>query len=193
MGAVNMNTGLVESEALYSYPLTGVSFAPQIGKFFGRSTGISPSDIIQVTLTAGGALGTQTDSPHHGSYPTATRTFVFPGEGRVLDNAGSVYSSSNLQYAGSLSGAFTDADFAGDRPIVLRNGALIVYSSALLELGRKTLTTNPLRLYATDDTVISFGAAADRGVVATRTLVSSITSPQPPDELGLHSRFHRAR
>src|SRR4030095_13260613 len=100
--------------------MTGVSFSAARGKFFGRTSNVSPSDVVMLSLKPDGTFGAQSDSPYHGDYPNATRTFLFPGDARVVDDAGIIYSTGDLSYLGSLAGAFDDVDFNGDAPILLR-------------------------------------------------------------------------
>ena len=140
----------------YFYSMSGVSIAPTIGKIFGRSTGISPSDILQVPIFADGTLGTLSDSPYHGNYPSATRTFVFPGEARVADTSGIVYNTSNLTYSTSLGGTLDDLGFFGDLPVALRGSTVHGYDNALLPTGQYTFAQDVDRIFVHQDTVFGF-------------------------------------
>jgi hypothetical protein len=140
----------------YFFSMQGPSFAAGVGKIFARSTGISPSDIFQIAANPDGTLGTQQDSPYHGDYPNATKTYVFPGDARVADNAGIIYSTSDLTYNNSLAGSFDDIDFYGDLPIVLRGDTLYSYSNTILETGSYTASGIIDSIYVQGDMIYGF-------------------------------------
>ena len=136
--------------------LNGISIAPTIRKIFGRDAGSSPSDIHQLTLNADGTLGSLTDSPYHGAYPGATKTFVFPGEARVADNSGVAYNTADLTYSNSLAGAFDDLAFYGDLPIVLRGQTLYGYSNAFIETGQFTSSAPIKKVFVSGSNIYGF-------------------------------------
>jgi hypothetical protein len=155
----------------------GVSVAGTKHKFFSRNRGSGVLwDIFQTVINSDGTLGAQTDSPYRdGDYPTATRTFLFPGEARVIDDAGSIYSTDDLGYLGSLGGKFDDIDFVGGEPVVLRNrNTLVAYSAGLAETGRKSIAGSQLRIYVGGGFIHSFEFLAGRGVVETRTSLDDL-------------------
>ena len=154
--SVNKFSGTLISSKDYWYSMRGIDVAPTIGKAFARTTGVSPSDIVEVILNSDGTLGNQNDSPYHGDYPSAAKTFVFPGETRVADNSGIIYNSNDLTYSNSLAGSFDNLAFYGDLPIVLRDGTLIAYSNAFLETGRYTPDELPLEIYVKGEFIFSF-------------------------------------
>lgn len=73
-------------------------------RIFCRTSGVSPADIIYHDFDPSGAFVLQKGSPHHGDYPGASRTWVFPDGNRVVDSAGIVYDATTLHYRGSLAG-----------------------------------------------------------------------------------------
>lgn len=156
---------------------TGFSLAPAKNFYFARSTGVSPPDIYKTTLEASGEPGTQLDSPHHGVYPTASKTFVFPNGGRVLDNSGTIYSTEDLRYLGSIGGTFDDAAFANEAPVILRGNTLVGYSTALTQSGQVVLSATATRIHIADGYVYSFARLTGRGVVETKTPLSSLIPP----------------
>ncbi|HSH78260.1 MAG TPA: ELWxxDGT repeat protein, partial [Herpetosiphonaceae bacterium] len=178
--SVNKTSGaLIDSKEYLYNVLNGVSVARSRGKLFARDSGISPSDIVQVILNSDGTLGAVTEGPYHGDYPDASKTFLFPGDARVVDDSGTVYNTADLTYNNSLAGRFDDIAFWGDQPIVLRGTTLIAYSNALLETGRYTLDVQARKIYVADDGVYSFFVDAMRGVEVTRTAISLLQPVQP--------------
>ena len=163
--------------------MVGLSVAPTKNKIFGRSSGISPSDILQVTTNADGTLGTQTDSPYHGTYPNGTRTYVFPNESKVADNSGIIYNTTDLTYVNSFGGAFTDLDFSSDRSVVLRNNALIGYSNTFLETGHYNLAGTPLRIFVGGDYAYSFYQGDMRGVFQVKTPLAALLPGMPGEAI----------
>lgn len=124
----------------YIDSLYGASIAPSRNKLFGRSQGISPSDITFADYDDAGNILQGGDSPYHGAYPGALETWVFPDDNKVVDSSGTVYNTSDLSYNNSFATNITDIDFSGiDIPIVLVDDQLISFSNTLLETGRHTL------------------------------------------------------
>lgn len=181
--SINKNTGVARDAKNFFYGMAGLSIAPSKNKIFGRSTGISPSDIVQLTTNADGTLGSQTDSPYHGSYPDASRTFVFPNESKVADNAGIIYNTTDLSYVNSFGGAFDDLAFSADRSVILRSGILIGYSNTFLETGRYTLTGSPVRIFVNGDSVYSFYRGDARGVFQAKTALASLLPGTPGEPI----------
>jgi len=155
--SVNKTTGALIDTESYTYDvLQGVSLAPSLGYLFGRDQGISPSDIVQITLNPDGTLGSSMDSPYHGDFPYATETFVLPGEAYVADNSGIVYNTSDLTYANSLAGSFDDLAFSDGSIILLRDNVLIAHNNSFLETGRYTPSNSPGGIFVNDEKVYSF-------------------------------------
>jgi hypothetical protein len=176
--SANKWTGALIDQEEYWYTMQGLSVAPTVGKAFARSVGVSPSDIVEVVLAPDGTLGQQDDSPYHGDYPSATRTWVFPDGTRVADDAGIVYSTADLTYAGSLAGPFDDLAFAGDLPIVLRDGALYAYSIAGLRTGQYAPAQPSLGLAVHGSSVFSFYQGAV-GIEAEEIPLALFSQPLP--------------
>ena len=97
----------------YIDSLYGASIAPSRNKIFGRSEGISPSDITYATYDDAGNILEGGGSPYHGAYPNASETWVFPDDNKVVDSSGTVYNASDLTYNNSFATNITDIDFSG--------------------------------------------------------------------------------
>lgn len=176
--SVDKSTGaVIASQDLY-YPMAGLSLDRTHGKIFGRTTAVSPSDIVQLSIPSNGALGAQTDSPYHGDFPSAQRTFVFPDDSKVADDSGTVYQTQNLSYTNALNGSFLDLAFAGNTPIILRSGTLLTYEpSTLLETGRHAVAASALRIFATAENIFAFSRGDVRGVWAEKVPLPNILPP----------------
>ena len=178
--SINKNNGtLIDSED-YFYSMQGLSVASRISMAFARSTGVSPSDIIQITLNNDGTLGSQNNSPYHGDYPNASRTYVFPNQARIADNSGIVYNTNDLTYCNSLSGSFDDLAFYGDLPVVLRNNELIAYSNTFLETGRYTPEDAPAAIFIYEENIFSF--FMDGADTSVAKIPIDLLSPATPGE-----------
>lgn len=160
----------------------GSSIAVSANKIFGRTQGISPADISFVSYTDAGAFTAGGESPYHGAYPTAAKTWVFPSDAKVVDDSGTVYSTANLTYAGSFGGTITDLSFYGtDVPIVLRNNQLCSYSSSLLPAATKSLAYTPFRILVASTDVLTFtmDEAEATGIKARAEPLSDLKTPTP--------------
>ena len=166
----------------YTDSVVGSSIAPTANKMFGRTLGISPADITYVSYTNAGAFTVGGESPYHGDYPSATKTWVFPNDARVADNSGTVYGTGDLTYAGSFGGVITDIAFHGlDIPIVLRNSELISYTSTLLPAGSKTLGYSPFEIAVSGVNVTTFtvDAVEASGIKARTVPLTELAAPTP--------------
>lgn len=178
--SVDKLSGTEIDTAEFFYSVGGVSVAPTLHKVFARSTNVSPADIVQISLNADGSFGEMHDSPYHGDYPYATRTYVFPGEARVADDAGIVYNTGDLTYSKSLGGAFDDLAFYGDLPIVLRGGEVVAYSNAFLETGRYQPAKPPLKIAVRGQKVFSF--YLELGALAAQSFPLALLQPAQPGQ-----------
>lgn len=172
---------IVESKDFW-YTMVGLSMSPDGSAIFGRSSNVSPSDIERIPVNADGTMGTQVDSPHHGDYPSGTKTWVFPNGARVVDSSGTVYLSDTLRYTLSFGGAINDLEFLGsDVPIVLRGAELVSYTNSLLPAGSKTLTYTPKKIYLQGSDVLTFTPdnAQANGIRVEAVALSNLTPPEP--------------
>jgi len=153
--SVDKETDEVISYGFFAYVLGGMSTAPGQNKIFGRTTTTGPSDIIFFVMEHGSLVSLQ-DSPYHGDYPSAQKTWIYPGEALVVDNSGIVYHTDDLAYAGSLAGFFEDVAFHGTNAIVLRDGMLIAYGEDFLRVGQYAPATAPSGIFIEGDSIFAF-------------------------------------
>lgn len=163
----------------YFYGMSGISVSKEGKKIFARSTGVSPSNILQISINADGTLGDQRGSPYHGSYPNARKTYLFSNEARVVDSAGIVYSAADLSYNNSFAGEIDDIAFNGDIPIVLRGNTLIAYSNTLLKTGEYSLEYEPCNIYVMGDSVFTFHFDGNESPCVEKIALSWINANEP--------------
>jgi hypothetical protein len=151
------NNAIIDSVENYINALSGSSIAPTRNTIYGRSIGISPADITYVTYTDDGHFGfDRGDGPYHGDYPTASRTWVFPDESKVIDDSGIIYATSNLTYLNRLD-PIQDIDFFQlQLPFVLNGNEVTAYSRAFLPTGSVTLDAAASKIFVNADSVIVF-------------------------------------
>jgi uncharacterized repeat protein (TIGR01451 family) len=179
--AIDKNDGTLidNSERYYSwYRMTGFSVAPTLGFIFARSTGVSPSDILQIAFSADGTIGDQEDSTYHGDFPNADRCYVFPDESLVADNSGTVYETRGLRYAGSFGGAFADLTFSGAFAYIVRDGTIVEFTNRVLRSGEFTPANRPLKIVVSGSDIISFYQGT--GGVEAEALPLSLLGPREP-------------
>ncbi len=179
---------LVETNT-YNYRGATGNVASSINKaIFTRSTGISPSDIEKTTVDDTGKVLTVIDSPYHGSYPSASKLYLNASQNKVYDNAGIIYFTADLTYAGSLAGAVDAMVFVGDNPIILRDKKLTLFNASHLEQGQLTLTNKPDFIAAYDKTLFAL-KISDAAVTIETADLSSFDFPavgEPTNPVGLN-------
>ncbi len=142
--------------------------------FARRGTGAGA--IVQIELFPDGTLGPARGSQMLGQYPRAEANYVFPSGHLVGDNSGTVYFTTDLNYANSFGGSFDDLAFYGDVPIVLRGDTISAYSNTLLRESDVVLPNTPLRIVLLGDTIFAFDDDGSGPSVAEIPLASL----QPP-------------
>jgi hypothetical protein len=152
--------GPVVTVGYYSTPKQ-ISLATSLSKGFSWTNGLSPSDISVFTVAADGKISGSIDSPYHGTMPVATRTYVLPGDQLVADNAGTIYHTADLTYAGSFGESLTDLSFFSDgTPVILRGIQLsTTRTDNFTETGRTSLSQSGFRVQTRNNTVYVFGAS----------------------------------
>lgn len=135
----------------------GASIAPGVNRIFGRSTGISPSDIVTLEYRDDGVITGGKDSPYHGDFPDAERTWVLPGGTLVVDDSGTVYRTADLSRATSLGSRIDELAFRGDGVTISRRGSrLTAYDAALLPTAEAELGYVPDGIFGAGDAVVAF-------------------------------------
>jgi hypothetical protein len=162
----------------FFYSMGGISVSRSANKLLGRSTGVSPSDIVSVSYTDAGTFVAQTDSPYHGDFPDATRTWTFPNGARVVDDSGIVYQTNDLRFGFALGGGISDLAFYGELPVALRGDTLYAYSNTFLEAGRYQLDAAPHRIQVYGDAVYAFTGVGDQ-IDVTVVPIADIGPAQP--------------
>lgn len=155
----------VSPSTLYGNQYKQVAIAASLGKGFARSTGSTPSDIVMFKLAADGSVTESIDSPYHSNFPPANRTFLLPGDTRVADDSGTIYSTTDLSFAGSFGSRLTDLAFLADgSPVILREQTLTLAApGSTLETSRVALPQEAVRLFTRGSTVFAFGTPALAG------------------------------
>ncbi len=176
--SVNKLTAAPIDEQFYFFSMSGLSVEPMRRKIFGR-TGGSPPDIDRITYAPDGHLGDRIDSPYHGDFPFARRTWAFPSGSRVIDDSGTMYNALDLTAVGSLGGPFDDLAFWVDVPIVLRGASLITYTNVFIESGRHQLDMPAHRIFVVGDRLYAFRNTEGMNIDVASVSVDSLSPPVP--------------
>ena len=165
------------------YLKIGFSTANSMLRIYGRTSGVSPSDIGYIEIDNTGAIISAKRSPYHGDYPYASKTWVSPDETKVVDDAGIVYTTQSLSYVGNLAGRFDRLAFAGDLPVLLRGRELIAYNNGLMETGTYTLDFSDAdEIFSNNSEVFIFKNNIS-GYIMQRVLLNDFSPPQPGDPI----------
>lgn len=153
-----------------------LSFASSLRRGFGWSYQYGPYALVMFTLASDGSLaGAPVDGSQGNAMPTANRTFVLPGEQWLADEAGSVYSTSDLSFVGAFSDGFHDLAFLSDgTSVILRQQTLsLAPRGQFVETARVTLPQAGLRLFTRGSTAYVFGNPTIAGGSYSVTKVAS--------------------
>jgi len=153
-------------------------------RIIGRTSGISLSDVIFISYNDTGRFSSSGDSPQHGDYASAEKTWVFPDESRVIDDSGNIYTTTSLRHVNAIMSKIRDLDWLGaDVLIVLEEDSARVtaYSSALLPTGSFDLTYNPLTIKASSNDVVTFTpkSGAPNDIQVHTYALELLSAPEP--------------
>ncbi|MAQ99722.1 MAG: hypothetical protein CMI00_04200 [Oceanospirillaceae bacterium] len=151
--------------------------------YYYRTVIQGPADIYKVSINADGTTESEDDSPYHGDYPDAANLFMNSSESKVFDDAGIVYLTDTLEYAGSLSGVAHLMTFKDDNPIILRDDEVIVFDQNLIEQGRISSVAGANFLSEYGDIVFLFQSTDVSTLNVTKYDISKYELPQPGDPL----------
>ncbi len=142
-----------------------VSFATSLGKGFYWSAASWSPELYTFSVGADGAFRSFVTSSLNGAWAPASRTFVIPGDQRVADDGGSVFSTADLKFVGSFAQGFADLAFLSDNtPVVLRGDKLSLAGPAnYVESSRVALPQPGFRMFTRGATVFVFGAPTVAG------------------------------
>lgn len=151
------DTLTLQGEGDYHYRLQGLSTNPVKEELFGRSSGVSPSDIHRMEVIEDGTRLSGRDSPYHGDFMSASRTWCFPDGNRVIDDSGTVYNTADLTYNGSVGTSFNCMDFMPDNScIVLRDSGISSYDKWLRKNGQLEHPQQWLEVFINGDNIFGF-------------------------------------
>jgi hypothetical protein len=188
LASINKTTNtLISRNEAYSSSIFGSSIAPGINKIIGLVTDRSPSSTISISYTDSGEFTTTESYRHDSDQAMASRTWLFPNQGRLVDNAGMVYSAGDMSLVATFPTEIDDIIFNGmDIPIIAQGNQLLGYNAGLQEVGRKSLAKAPYKIFVngSDVLIFSLDSSISRGLSVTTTPLTEINanhSNQAPD------------
>lgn len=185
------NNQVVDTFENYVDSVGGSSISTANNRILGRSIGVSPSDVTFVSYSDNGDFTGGGDSPHHGDFPGANSTWVFPNGAKVADNSGNIYAVNTLNHLASFGISVTDVAFLGtDIPIVLSGSTITAFNIGLLPTGSKQLANAATNVFVNSTNVITIrsNSGAATGFSDERTALTELNPPtpgEPIDPVGL--------
>lgn len=137
----------------------GIAYSRTLHRLFTFRDGSSPNDIIRTDVNLEtGKFGTHADSPYHGDYSFIHPMRLFPDENRIAVASGVIFSTSDLQYAGSLGMSYVDMTFHGKMPYIIKkigtNTELTIMEENFAVREVRSYTGEPLRIFCTGDNMM---------------------------------------
>ncbi|WP_438480144.1 immunoglobulin domain-containing protein [Oleiharenicola lentus] len=175
---------LISSKSVSYGPDRGIVYNAAAKKFFGRDSGLSPSDNYWFELKSDGTLGGFLSSPYHGDFLDGTAFQVSADGALLFENSGVVYSAPDLRFKASLGGAYQDMLMpqAGGY-LILRAGGLQQYDGQFREVASASLTASPERIFTRGTQIFAFTPTTLAGANPSVQRVSMSTlqpAPLPP-------------
>ena len=175
---------VIDTIDAYVNVIAGSSIAVSHNRLLGRSQGISPSDVTFVDYDDSGNFLGAGDSPYHGDFAGASRTWVFQNERYVIDDSGNLYTIDTLIHSGKLGNSVTDIAFhGGTQPVVLDGSVLTAYTNGFLPAGSFQLEHPAQEILVNQSKVLAFRAApeVDEGFLVEAVELSQLNAPEPSE------------
>ena len=103
-----------------SYPSEQPIYADRIKTVISQSDQVSPTDLfVSQYDPAAQTLSRSVDSPYHGNYRLGYPMRLTPSQDRLVTSSGLIFTTSKLEYVGSIGFAYVDLQFQGDRLYLL--------------------------------------------------------------------------
>ncbi|MEM7392510.1 MAG: hypothetical protein AAF492_09180, partial [Verrucomicrobiota bacterium] len=169
---------LIDSDSWYR-GFHGTDFSSEVGRILGRTLSSSSPNIASTTVDAQGMMSSTRESSYGRYYPNASEVYFFPDGSNVVDSAGTIHNALDLTWGGSLGGAVDDIAFHADRPVVVRDGAIVAFSSHLAQTGSYTPTNAPAKIFVHNDQVYSFYHGGPHGLSLEKIPFSLMTPDVP--------------
>ncbi len=183
--SINKRTNTVISTSnVYIDAVNGSSIAPSKNIIFGRTMGLSPADLTFQRYSDSGVFGASGNSPYHGDFAGASKTWVFDDERYVIDDSGNIYATSNFLHSGRLGSSITDIDFVGGTiPIVLSGKTLTSYTTSFLPSGTLELPVAGENIFVNQRSALVFrqSPSESHGYSVVTVSLSDLEAPQPGD------------
>ncbi len=181
--SINKKTNtVISTSSTYINAVNGSSIAPSKNVIYGRTMGLSPSDLTFQYYSDTGVFGATGDSPYHGDFAGGSKTWVFDDERYVIDDSGNIYATSNLLHSGRLGSSITDIDFVGGTiPIVLSGKTLTSYTTGFLPSGSLELPTAGEEIFVNQKSALVFrqSPSESHGYSVVKVSLSDLKVSQP--------------
>ncbi|MGJ3257956.1 MAG: thrombospondin type 3 repeat-containing protein [Alcanivorax sp.] len=166
-----------DTHTYLSYDGTSYEGIPSVNGVFYRSTNVSPSDLVKVTIDNSGNILSVTDSPYHGDFPRADFVRALPELNYLVDSTGVVYHASSMDFAGSLIGNIHDVSSSASDLVAAKGNAIQWFDSNLKLQGSYELGFTPSHV-TIQDTVVHYFTVNGSSASAFEVNLSDFTTPQ---------------
>jgi len=133
----------------------------------------------KIDINDTGILSNPITSQFSNSGVQANKIFIHPSEDRIYTDSGYIYSTADFKFNGTLAGSFIDMTFLDNRPIVIRENILSIYSEHDLDSKIFTLDHSPSHIAAKEKIITSF-VTTNSLVTAHKTNIDLLSKPITP-------------
>lgn len=183
--SINKRTNtVISTSTVYINAVNGSSISPSKNVIFGRTMGLSPSDLTFQRYSDAGVFGESGNSPYHGDFAGGSKTWVFDDERYVIDDSGNIYATSNFLHSGRLGSGITDIDFVGGTiPIVLSGKTVTSYTTGFLPSGSVELAVAGEDIFVNQRSAIIFRQSSgdSHGYSVETISLADLKATQPGD------------
>ena len=154
--SLNKSTNAVIHRFSTFYDVLDSVISVEFNRIIGRNRSI-PSDITFVSYGDDGRFNGAGDSPYHGNFPAAQKTWISPDGASAIDDSGTIYTIDTLKHRLSIGTSLTDLEFYGkDVPIALSGRMLVALDQAFRQTGSVVLDHSPSEIFVGTSDVLTF-------------------------------------
>ncbi|MBL8817320.1 MAG: hypothetical protein JNL58_14940, partial [Planctomyces sp.] len=174
-----LNSRFISQTGQYSFVAYQTEIVPSRRRFIGpQSVSTSPAHLY-FNYNERGIFKEIGEGPSR-QFDFSFRVWIFPDEGRFVDDNGIVYSTDTLSYAASLGTRIQSIAFDHDEtPIVSIGGTLTSYTPSLLPKATAILPYSPSEIFVSGESIVAF-IVQDGTASGFRTELVPLSEFKPP-------------
>jgi len=177
-----LDNSLIDKD--YIYNITMATASNSQGAIYHRTNRKYSNSLSKFTP---GSIPKRISSDYPSDLDETRKIYINNTEDKIFADSGFIFSAENLDFMGSLGGAFNHITFINDQSLVLRGNKLSLYDANNHDIGHLVLNNTPTHVAGKNDIITTF-STTDSLVSAQHTDIKNLSNPtleEPTNPRGL--------